>query len=57
MGPKDHMQKRSYLTHSPSYLWGERQNLKGIGEAVAHRANRLHTKEDNIMPIVNGWIS
>ena len=51
---KDHMQKRSYLMCSPYYLWGVRQNLEGIGEAATHGTKRLHTKEDNIMPIVNG---
>ena len=56
MGPKDHMQKRSYLTCSPCCPWEERQNLEGMGEAVAHGAKRLHIKEDNIMPIVNEWI-
>ena len=33
------------------------KNLKGIGEAAVHGAKSLHTKDDNIMPIVNGWIS
>ena len=28
----------------------------GMGEAAAHRAKRLHTIEDNIMPVVNWWI-
>ena len=28
MGPKDHMQKRSYLTCFPCYPWGERKTLK-----------------------------
>ena len=37
-------------------LLGERQNLEGIGEAVAHGAKRLHTRENNMMPVVNGWI-
>ena len=41
---------------SPYYLWGVRQNLEGIGEATTHGTKRLHTKEDNIMPIVNGQI-
>ena len=56
MRPKDHMQKRSYLTHSPCYPWEERQNLEGMGEVAAHGAKRLHTREDNIMPVVNEWI-
>ena len=54
--PKDHMQKRSYLTRSPHYPWEERHNLENMGESVAHRSKRLHTREDNIMPVVHGWI-
>ena len=56
MGPKDHKQKRSYLTHSPCCPQGERQNLEGMGETAAYGAKRLHIREDNIMPIVNRWI-
>ena len=43
------------------YVWvrlpmeGEK-NLEGMGEATVHRAKSLHTKKDNIMPVVNGWI-
>ena len=44
IGPKDHKQKRSYLTRSPCCSWGERKNLKGMGEVTAHRAKRLHTR-------------
>ena len=55
IGPKNHMQKSSYLTCSPCCPW-EGGNLKGMDEVVAHEAKRLHTKEDNIIPIVNGWI-
>ena len=54
MGPRDHMQKRSYLTRSLCYPWGEK-NLKGMGEAAVYGAKSLHTREDNIMPVVNGW--
>ena len=32
------------------------KNLKGMGEATVHGAKSLHIKEDNIMPVVNGWI-
>ena len=32
------------------------KNLEGMGEAVVQRAKSLHTREDNIMPVVNGWI-
>ena len=35
---------------------GIEKNLEGMGEAAAHGAKRLHTREDNIMPVVNGWI-
>ena len=35
---------------------GGEKNLEGMGEAVVHGAKSLHTREDNIMPIVNGWI-
>ena len=52
MRPKDHMQKRSYLMRSPYYPWGKRQNLKNMGETAANGAKKLHTGEDNIMPIV-----
>ena len=30
--------------------------LLPMGEAAVHRAKRLHTREDNIMPVVNRWI-
>ena len=36
---------------------GGEKKLKGMGEAVVHRATSLHTREDNIMLVVNGWIS
>ena len=52
MGPKDHMHMRSYLTRSP---YCPRRGGGGMGEVAAHRAKRLHTKEENIMPIVNRW--
>ena len=55
MEPRDHMQERSYLTLSLYCPWGER-NFEGMGEAAIHRAKSLHTIEDNIMPVVNGWI-
>ena len=35
---------------------GGEKNLEGMGEAAVYRAKSLHTREDNIMPIVNGWI-
>ena len=35
---------------------GGEKNLEGMGEAIVHGAKSLHTKEDNIMPVMNGWI-
>ena len=35
---------------------GGEKNLKGIGEATIHGAKNLHTREDNIMSVVNRWI-
>ena len=35
---------------------GGEKNLEGMGEVAVHGAKSLHTKEDNIMPVVNGWI-
>ena len=32
------------------------KNLEGMGEVAIHGAKSLHTRKDNIMPIVNGWI-
>ena len=36
---------------------GSEKNLEGMGKAVVYGAKSLHTREDNIMPVVNGWIS
>ena len=35
---------------------GGEKNFEGMGEAAVHRAKSLHTREDKIMPVVNGWI-
>ena len=32
------------------------KNLEGMGELAVHGAKSLHTRENNIMPVVNGWI-
>ena len=56
MGPRDHMQEGSYLTRSLCCPWEREKNVKGMGEAAVHGAKILHTKEDNIMLVVNGWI-
>ena len=33
---------------------GGEKNLESMNETAVHGAKSLHTKEDNIMPIVNG---
>ena len=35
---------------------GGEKNLEGMGEATIHGAKSLHTREDNIISVVNGWI-
>ena len=35
---------------------GGEKNLDGMGETIVHGAKSLHTREDNIMPVMNGWI-
>ena len=56
-----HRAKRPYarevLFDSLSLLpMGGEKNLKGMGEASIHGVKSLHTREDNIMLVVNGWI-
>ena len=36
---------------------GREKNLEGMGEATVHGTKSLHTRKDNIMPVVNRWIS
>ena len=33
---------------------GGEKNLEGMGEAAIYGAKSLHTRKDNIMPVVNG---
>ena len=35
---------------------GGEKNFEGMGEAVVHGVKSLHNRDDNIMPVVNGWI-
>ena len=35
---------------------GGKKNLEGMDEAAVHGAKSLHTRDDNIMSVVNGWI-
>ena len=37
-------------------LIGGEKNIEGLDEVTVHGAKSLHTREDNIMSIVNGWI-
>ena len=56
-----HGAKRSYakdvLFDALSLLpMGREKNLEGMGETAVHGAKSLHTREDNIMSVMNGWI-
>ena len=35
---------------------GGEKNLEDMSEVAIHGAKSLHTREDNIMLVVNGWI-
>ena len=35
---------------------GREKNLKDMGETAVHGAKNLHTRKDNIMSVMNGWI-
>ena len=35
---------------------GGEENLEGMSEAPVHGIKSLHTRENNIMLVVNGWI-
>ena len=50
-------QAREVLFDTLSLLpMGEEKNVEGMGETAVHGAKSLHTRDDNIMPVVNGWI-
>ena len=40
----------------PCCPWGEEVPWLCVGEAAVHGAKSLHTREDNIMLVMNGWI-
>ena len=52
---KPHAKEVLFDTLSLLPMGGEK-NLEGMGEAVVYRPKSLHTREDNSMPVVNGWI-
>ena len=52
---KSHAREVLFDTLSLLSMGGEK-NFEGMGEAAVHRAKSLHTREDNIMSVVNGWI-
>ena len=35
---------------------GGEKNLEGISQVAVHGAKSLHTREENIIPVVNEWI-
>ena len=48
---------REVLFNALSLLpMGGKKNLEDMGKAAVHVAKILHTRENNIMPVVNGWI-
>ena len=55
VGKRPHLREVLFNTLSLLSIRGEK-NLEGMGEATVHGAKSLHTREDNIMPVVNGWI-
>ena len=56
MGPKDHMQREVLFDAFSLLPMGGEKNLEGMGDAAVHGAKSLHTRKDNIMSVVNGWI-
>ena len=52
---RPHVREVLFDTLSLLPIGGEK-NLKGMSEAAVHGAKSLHTREDNIMLVVNGWI-
>ena len=48
---------REVLFNALSLLpMGGEKNLEGMGEVAIHGAKSLHTRKDNIMPVMTGWI-
>ena len=52
---RPHAREVLFDTLSLLPMAGEK-NLEGISKVAVHRAKSLHTREDNIMPIMDGWI-
>ena len=53
---RPHAREVLFDTLSLLPMGGEKKNLEGMGEDAVYGAKNLHTTEDNIMPVVNGWI-
>ena len=53
---KPHAKEVLFDTLSLLPMGGEK-NLEGMDETAVHEAKSLHTREDNVVPVVNGWIS
>ena len=54
-GKRPHVREVLFDALSLLPMGGEK-NLEGTGEAAVHVAKSLHTREDNIISVVNGWI-
>ena len=52
---RPHAREVLFDTLSLLSMRGEK-NFESMSEVAVHRAKSLHTREDNIMPVVNGWI-
>ena len=52
---RPHAKEVLFDTLSLLPMVGEK-NFKGMGEIAVHGVKSLHTREDNIMPVVNRWI-
>ena len=52
---RPHIREVLFDTLSLLPMGGEK-NLEGMGEAAVHGVKSLHIREDNIVPVVNGWI-
>ena len=52
---RPHAREVLFDTLSLLPMRGEK-NLEVMGEVAIHGVKSLHTREDNIIPVVNGWI-
>ena len=50
---RTHAREILFDAHSLLPMGGEK-NLEGMDETAVHEAKSLHTREDNVVPVVNG---